>query len=55
MGEREEYLDELLKEIDDEKDQEGKTAEVWDDFDKELEGIDEEDFLKELELLENLL
>lgn len=49
MGEREEYLDELLKEIDDEKDQEGKTAEVWDDFDKELEGIDEEDFLKEFE------
>lgn len=49
MGEREEYLDELLKEIDDEKDQEGKAAEVWDDFDKEMEGIDEEDFLKEFE------
>ena len=52
MSEKEEYLDELLKEVDgDSKKEEGQTTEEGnlDNYDKELEGIDEDDFLREFE------
>lgn len=52
MSEREEYLDELLKEVDsasgDKKEQTSEEG-ILDNYDKELEGIDEDDFLQEFE------
>lgn len=47
MSEREEYLDELLKGVDSNAQSQTKqTTEgnLLDDYDKELEGIDEDDF-----------
>lgn len=51
LSEREEYLDELLKGVDSESvNSKGeKEEELWENYDKELEGIDEDDFLKEFE------
>lgn len=52
MSEREEYLDELLKGVDSNAQSQTKqTTEgnLLDDYDKELEGIDEDDFLREFE------
>lgn len=51
LSEREEYLDDLLKEMDDKKGQRENIREdgTVDKYEKDLEGINEEDFLKEFE------
>lgn len=51
MSEREEYLDDLLKEMDDKKGQKENVREdgTVDKYEKDLEGINEEDFLREFE------
>lgn len=52
MSEREEYLDELLKEMDgnsNEPEEHTREEGIVDNYDKELEGINEEEFLREFE------
>lgn len=52
MSEKEEYLDELLKEMDgnsNEPEEHTREEGIVDNYDKELEGINEEEFLREFE------
>lgn len=49
MSEREEYLDELLKEMGNDSEEQTTEESILNNFDKELEGIDEDSFLREFE------
>lgn len=49
MSEREEYLDKLLRDMESGNSGQATEDEILDDYDEKLEGIDEDDFLRQFE------